>query len=283
MVFKNFQKVWGVGNGMVGVMGSWPQSCCIHLLYMCNFCIDLCWRKDSTTKNLETLVYTSVSFYLLLFLQSQCNETRSLPLEMPLTAFLSTNHHKNLTEREKWYIFWDLLAQTYSFYPDLLRHCVSLLYFSWAMAYFYECIHLTTSNLSSHYWSFQFVSNFSGIENGQSPISVVYKNHFHLSISCCMSPQIALAYLCLIKATNAFSACFLITLLSSVGSFFAYMFLLTLPWNPDFSATLICVFFNACIFSIFMPVFLDFLPLRRLGTLTALLPVADWVYLVPNQ
>lgn len=178
MVFKNFREVWGVRNGMVAVMGSWPQSCCIHLLYMCSFCIDLGWRKDSTTKNLETLVYTSVSFYLLQVLQSQCNETQSLPLEMPSAAFLSTCNHKNLTESEKWYIFWDLLAQIYSFHSDLLHHCVSLLYFSWAMAYFYECIHLTASNLYSHYWSFQFVSNFFGIENGQSPISVVYKNHF---------------------------------------------------------------------------------------------------------
>lgn len=129
------------------------------------------------------------------------------------------------------------------------------------------------------------------METEQFPISVVYENCLQLSISYCMPPQTVLAYGFLTNTENAFSICFLLHLLSSLG-------LLILCFSqshlqPQVSGKFPCIsqansswFFNICIISIFMPIFLDVLPSLGSGVLTALLLGADlvsWMLGVNNE
>ena len=146
------------------------------------------------------------------------------------------------------YIFLGFLVQIYYLPSDLLHHCMSLVYFSWAMAYFHLflifSLTIELSNLSQTFWGLKITSSF---------ITVRYQNYFNLSISYCVSPQIALAYLFHTYPIKAFLACFLfIFLLSSVGLtgfcffvcfLFLYMFLLT-PLPPQVSGKFLCMFPN---------------------------------------
>lgn len=164
------------------------------------------------------------------------------------TAFSSTYHQKNSTESEQLVHIFGFLVQIYYLPSDLLRHCVSLVYFSWAMAYFHLflifSLTIELSNLSQTFWGLKITSSF---------ITVRYQNYFNLSISYCVSPQIALAYLFHTYPIKAFLACFLfIFLLSSVGLtgfcffvcfLFLYMFLLT-PLPPQVSGKFLCMFPN---------------------------------------